>query len=269
MSMLSKEMTNRLTISRTVQSSFKVHGPTIVTALEPALLRAGLLAKVDISALLAFLDDSLEHDAIEVRAADLANAAELANDALVRQERAGALGAVRDKLLGARDLMTGAYGMSVAAAYDLSSALPETPPLLLQRGQNVALLLTERPLTATPRLLDLKLDLKKLGGEIAALCERLAAALVAVQREQRAAQATLERKNRAGEAWQHSYTAVTYVAYGLYLLAGRRDLADRIEPTERRRRGLPDEPQPDEPTQPGPASPGADPSAGSVPSPTG
>ena len=67
MSMLSKEMTNRLTISRTVQSSFKVHGPTVVAALEPALVRAGLLKKVDMTALLAFLDDYMERDAAEER----------------------------------------------------------------------------------------------------------------------------------------------------------------------------------------------------------
>lgn len=56
---------------------------------------------------------------------------------------------------------------------------------------------------------------------------------------------------------------MTYACYGLHLLAGRKDLADRIKPTARRRSGLSeadDQPQPfagkptsrSEPTQPTP-----------------
>ncbi len=46
---------------------------------------------------------------------------------------------------------------------------------------------------------------------------------------------------------------VTSAFYGLYLLADRRDLAERIEPTARRRAGLPepeDTPKPPAPTPP-------------------
>ena len=79
-----------------------------------------------------------------------------------------------------------------------------------------------------------------------------------MQTESREAQLSQERKAQAAAAWQNSYQGVTYAFYGLYLLAGRKDLADRIEPTARRRAGLPeveDDPQPIAPGEPDPNAP--------------
>ena len=60
----------------------------------------------------------------------------------------------------------------------------------------------------------------------------------------RGSAASLERKTRAAEAWQRTYQGVTSAFYGLYLLAGRKDLAERIEPTARRRAGIPEDGDP-------------------------
>ena len=97
-----------------------------------------------------------------------------------------------------------------------------------------------------------------LADELASRIESLAAALSDVQRESREAQLTLERKSQASASWENTYQGVTYAFYGLYLLAGRKDLADRIEPTARRRAGLPedgDQPQPASGDVPSPSDP--------------
>jgi hypothetical protein len=82
---------------------------------------------------------------------------------------------------------------------------------------------------------------KLLADDLAAGAAALQTALDATKREEREAQLTLEAKNRAAEAWQQTYQGVGSALYGLYLLAGRKDLAERVMPTARRRSGLPED----------------------------
>jgi hypothetical protein len=187
----------------------------------------------------------------ELAEADKAHALELSDDQAPRQRRDDVTLGVRDKLLSLRELLSGAYGAAVAASYHLSEALPENSQGLLVRGRSVAERLATVPFTAAPRHASLKLRAADLAGELGELVDDLEAALASVRKEEREAQLTLERRNRASETWQEIYLSVTHMAYGTYILAGRRDLAERIEPTQRRRAGIEEEPVP----APAPAPP--------------
>ena len=96
------------------------------------------------------------------------------------------------------------------------------------------------------------LKLPELADELSARLDGLEAALSSVRRAEREAQATLERKNRASEDWQRIYLGVTHLAYGAYILAERRELADRIEPTSRKRSGIEGPEPPPAPAPPAP-----------------
>lgn len=264
-SKLSKMAANRLAISATVTSSFQVHGNEIGSALHARLFPDGGVRSDTTLRMLEALSGCMERAASEVQAADLAHAAELLDDEAPRQQRDSAHVLLTSTLLGMRETMSALYGPAVAAAYGLAEALPSQTEQLLQRGRVVAGLLRKLPLSAKPLRATLSCKPSVLADELEPLIEALDAALAEVRRETREAQLTVERKAQAAETWQSTYQAVTSVFHGLFLLAGRRDLAERIEPTWRRRAGLPD---PSDPNIPAPPSDPDNPTLATPDSPT-
>ena len=252
----SKVASNRIAVADTVSASLRVHGPEVAVRLSEVLDPSGRTTPAQMEALLGQLGKVLDGAAAELAAADLAHVHELSDDEGPRERRDTATAQVRDKLLALRDLLTGAYGEAAARAYHVVESLPEQPQQLLQRGRSVEELLRKKPLKTPSRHASLKVRLPELADELSALLDPLEAALSAVRREEREAQATQERKNRASEDWQRAYLGVTHLAYGAYILADRRELADRIEPTSRKRSGIegPGDPAP-VPTDPAPTSP--------------
>ncbi|MFO0578387.1 MAG: hypothetical protein U1A78_30645 [Polyangia bacterium] len=253
----SRVAANRIAVTDVVASSLAVHGEEIAAALGERLALSGR-SKLDSKALLDALLAALQATSGELAASDQAHALELSDDEAPRQLRDGLTLTVRDKLLSLRELLSGAYGAAVAASYLLGEALPESSQALLARGRSVAERLATVPFTAAPRHASLKLRAADLAGELVELVDALEAAIGNVRTEEREAQLTLERRNRASEVWQEVYQGVTHMAYGAYILAGRRDLAERIEPTSRKRAGIGEEPAPVPSPSPGdsPGSPG-------------
>jgi hypothetical protein len=262
-SKLSKMAASRLAVSATVTSSASVHGPQIVQTLHPALFPKSPHKSEITQQFVDALGNLLDRAALEVQQADLAHAAELLDDAAPRQHRDDAQAELTMTLLGQREMLSALYGSQTASAYGLSESIPTFGAELLQRGRAVASLLRKTPIAAKPLRTGVTVKASALADELAPRIESLAAALSDVQRESREAQLTLERKSQAAASWENTYQGVTYAFYGLYLLAGRKDLADRIEPTARRRAGLPedgdqpqpaagDPPNPSEPTEPAP-----------------
>lgn len=257
-SKLSKLAASRLAVSATVTSSAVVHGPQVVAPLHAVLFPTGPAKPELTEKFLAALGDVLERAAKEVQDADLAHAAELLDDVEPRQLRDDAHAKLVATLLSLRETLAALYGPSTMAAYGLGEPLPELSTQLLQRGRAVESLLRKTAISARPLRAGVTLKASALSDELAPIVEALGKALDAVARESREAQLTLERKNQATEAWGQVYQGVTSAFYGLYLLAGRKDLADRIEPTARRRAGLAEE---DDVLKPladdGPAAPGS------------
>lgn len=254
---LSKMAANRLAVTTTVTSSASVHGAELAEALHKALFPSGR-EKVEItSKFLSALSSYLDRCAGVMQEADLAHSAELLDDEEPRQRRDGTLAALSETLLSQRDTVQGAFGAQVVRATGLDEALPSNPQQLLQRARAVAGQLRENGLPARALRPGTVVKAAALADELEGLVAKLAEALGDVQRETREAQLTLERKNLAATGWQDAYQAVSSSFYGLYLLAGRRDLADRIEPTARRRAGLPEEPDAPGNNNPAPSPPPA------------
>lgn len=246
-SKLSKMAASRLAVSSTVTSSVVVHGPQIVEPLHAVLFPKGSAKPELTEKLLVALGDALERAAKEVQDADLSHAAELLDDVEPRQLRDEAQAKLVATLLSLRETLAALYGPATMAAYGLSEPLPDLSTQLLQRGRAVESLLRKTAISARPLRAGVTVKASALADELAPIVEALDKSLDAVARESREAQLTQERKNQATEAWARVYQGVTSAFYGLYLLAGRKDLADRIEPTARRRAGLAeegDQPQP-------------------------
>jgi hypothetical protein len=171
-----------------------------------------------------------------------------ADDAAPRTGRDESGANVRARLIGLRDTLTGLYGPAILAEYGLNAETPTAPDLLLQRAASVEKLLRKRPIIETPRQPGVTLDLTALANAVKADAGRLQEKLGDVEREEREAQLTLTVKQEATAKWSTAYQGVADTITGLYEIAGRADLADRVRPTARRRAGLPE--PPDEPGSP-------------------
>lgn len=241
-SKLSKMAANRLAVTATVASSAQVHGAEVVTALHTALFPDGRERPELTRKFMEALGHLLARAATEVERTDLEHAIELLDDEEPRIRRDTTQSGLTTLILGHRDTITALYGAAVARDYGLPEALPTAPTPLLQRARSIVAQYRKRPLKAPPLRAGVTIKLGVLAAELDDAVAQFTDALGDVQRETREAQLTQESRNQATEAWTSVYAGVTHAFYGLYLLAGRRDLADRIEPTARRRAGLPEAP---------------------------
>jgi hypothetical protein len=238
MTHVSKMVADRISISGTVMSSLAVHGPEVAPRLEALLFPDGPPASVTVAGLLRGLHDLLARNREQLGAADLAHAAELADDEAPRAARDGGITALRATLSSLRVTLLNTFGPALLAAYGVPSALPEQPDLLLRTASLIESRLRTRPLTEAPRQLGISIDPVAIADSLKAQIEAITAAVAEVDRERREAQLTLEAKNTSLAAWDAVYPGVADTTTGLYELAGRQDLADVVRPTARRRAGL-------------------------------
>ena len=241
MSDVSKAVADRMRISRTVIASQEVHGPEVAEALGEVLFPDGPPEQVTVEVFLGALGKALSRAVDELSGADIAHAAELADDAEPREKRDAATIELREQLIGARSGLETVYGPAVVRAYGLAGQTPETSDLLIQYAATAAGLLETRPLTDKPKRPGIQVSIEELAIGIRKTAKDLSDALGAVKQEEREAQLTLKRKNHATTMWSARYQGVADVLTGLYELTEQAELAERVRPTARRRAGLPEE----------------------------
>lgn len=239
-SRLSKMAANRLAVTATVTSSAAVHGGEVADTLHALLFPEGPQRSELTHKFLRALGGALDRAALEVQEADLEHAAELLDDEEPRLRRDGAHAQLATVMLEHRRLLDSLYGEKLSGFYGLAAALPVQSAALMQRARAVVKQLRTQGISAQPLRPGLAVKATDLISELEHGTAALEAALSDVKREEREGQLTQQRKTAATTTWQNTYQGVTYAFYGLYLLAGRPDLAERIEPTIRRRSGIPD-----------------------------
>ncbi|MEO5729383.1 MAG: hypothetical protein ABIV93_20500 [Byssovorax sp.] len=245
-------VSDRVAVSRTVLSSLHVHGAEVSEALEKLLFPKGPPAHLTVERLLAALGQVLEQARSELMTADLANAAELADDEAPRAARDQAIADVRARLISIRGTLSAVFGSGILTTYGLGGETPDDVDLLAHRAASVASLLAERPIVEKPKQAGVTVDAAALAQSLQQPMKNLTAALGDVRREEREAQLTLKARNAALAVWNARYQGVADVATGLFELVERGDLADLVRPTARRRAGLAEQADL-------PASPAADP----------
>lgn len=241
MAEVSKVVSDRVAISRTLTSAIEVHGAEVATALEKALFPNGAPANCDVRVFLAALKAHAQRAADDVSGKDQAHAVELADDAAPRQARETARTALREGIIGIRSTLEGVYGASILSVYGLAGETPTDSDELLHMAATTEELLRSRPLTEKPLRIGITVDAKAIADDLQGRIAELRTALGDVRREEREAQVTREARNAALIAWNSSYQGAATVTTGLFELAGNSALAERVRPTARRRAGLPEE----------------------------
>lgn len=251
----SKQVSDRVAITRPVRHALHVHGPEIAPALEKLLFPAGAPQNLTILGLLSALENALARYASDLLDADQNHANELADDNGYRAGRDEKIAELRNYHSSLRDVVTRNYGQAVAVAYGLAVALPEDAQALLGIAKNSSTLLRSRPLTEAPKNKSLKIDPIAAADDLDEHRNALGTALEDVEREKREAQITQTAKDAQLAKWPVIYSGVADTAAALFVLAGRPDLAERVRPTARRRAGTPEEEDNAAPQGQAPAAP--------------
>lgn len=229
----SKQVTDRQKSSEVVQAT-RAHMEAVGEALA-ARIAPGAPEEVRgaVRVLGHYLVDWLGANTRAMVAADEANARELSDDAGHRERRDAAAARVAEILASLRDVVRVYFGESVLGQLTVPSALPTDPVVLCRTGLAVVNNLREFE-PPTPRLASMTF----VNAEWLGLFERplaeLSAALEAISGDRKENELALTEKQRAMTAYDEAFRGTTHALMGLFLAAGREDLAGRVRPSTRR-----------------------------------
>jgi hypothetical protein len=185
--------------------------------------------------LLDFLADALAHDADALDAAELAVVAERADDVEVRRNRDALAAALGARMVRVRSCVEDALGARALEAYGLSGETPRGPRAVASHAENVANLMRRAPFNVCAG--GVTLDSEGMAAAIEAQAAALSEALRAMDEEEHELANKLGLRAQALEAWADGYQGSADTLVGLLRLGGRKELAERVRPTCRRRRG--------------------------------
>ncbi|HVK69981.1 MAG TPA: hypothetical protein VM694_36255 [Polyangium sp.] len=235
---VSRLVSERIAITRTLTSAVTVHGNEVAAAIVKALFPDGAPPDFQVTVFLHALGALAQRSVDELSAANQAHATELADDGEPRATRDATKDELRARMIGIRSTLSGVYGATLLSAYGLSGETPSDAEHLIEAACTTERLLRNRPLTEAPKQEGVSVDRVALADSLKARVDALRTALGDVRREEREAQVTLQRRNAATAAWNGVYQGVADSLTGLFELAGKGELADRVRPTARRRAGL-------------------------------
>jgi hypothetical protein len=182
------------------------------------------------------LAGSLERSAEALSMRELEYTAEQADDGPIREARDAKVKHAVALLTRLRSTVEDALGPSALRTYGLHQETPRAPRTVLSHLQNVASLLRQKPTSVTTEL-GSTFETLAAAQALEAVHKELTALIGDEDREERELQDALTKRNRAQEVWSRAYQGVATTLEGLYLLAGWKELADRVRPTQRTLRG--------------------------------
>jgi hypothetical protein len=175
--------------------------------------------------------------------AEDAYVAEQADDVPARAARDEAAATLLPLAVHARARVADAFGADALEQYGLDGPTPRAPKALATHITSAIKLMREQAREGADPLgvaVSTAAIAEALDAPLAALNEALSATLL----EEREKEAALTARDRASERHGRAYRGVASLLAGLYAIADRDDLAERIRPTVRREAGL--EPTPPE-----------------------
>lgn len=236
MAKLGKEIENRITVSKKVVAAARTHGPGLAPALAAQAVQAQGPDDAPSAPAFAAMFESLAATLLfftkEMEKAALAHSAEQADDVAPRGARATAGEALLSLVVQLRATVETTLGSAGLRTYGLERETPRVPKALSSHVANVMKLLAQAPVTLTT---DLGTTFSS-AAALDALTTRKAQlddALNDVDREARELEDTLGKRNQAIDRWADAYQGVANTLTGLFRLAGRNDLAERVRPTSR------------------------------------
>lgn len=217
-----------------VVSSVQVHKTKVADILASTL--HGLSA-AQISQFLGALATALDAQTKALEQLEMAYVKEQADDDGYRQERDQATIEGQEALNNAAyRLRSIPHKQDLLKKYGIPTTQVDTPHQLANTLKHTGTLLCDAAETYTDAF-GQEVHPHALGKFLLQKAERLERGVEDVKREQRELQDALIERDRVLERWGDVYQGTASALEGLYRIAGLRELADRVRPTVRRRRG--------------------------------
>lgn len=255
MSKKSKQVENRIQWSEHVIVAAKTHRDQIADALAQRAANVQgsgtVITKEIVGAFLDFVVDDLKHSMTAMDDAEMRVVAERADDVGLREARDSAVSSLLAATVRVRSMVLDAQGNQGIDTYGLSGETPRLPRDLMSHANNVAKLMQEHPFHVTVD--GVTFDSAAMASTLSSKATLVDQMLGTMQREEQELVNELGKRHVAITAWGDVHQGVADTLTGLFRLAGRKDLSERVRPSSRTFSG--DEPPPAEPPKETP-SPG-------------
>lgn len=228
---MSRMVANRLRAARRVAQAAHTHADAVGARLDAEFAAVGIAAPPGADIIRAH-GHLIQRRADALEIADRAHDEELADDAAPRADRDNAIEAIATRLNEIRDVVGIVADATLQKRLGLTLQPSRlTPDELIQAAKTVA----DRLRTiALPERRGVRVDAHELADSLDAHSRELDAALAAVDRELREAEATLQTKHQAMSAYDKAFTGAAAALSALFNLADEPELARRVRPSTRR-----------------------------------
>lgn len=232
-----RQVENRIKNARSVIQSARSHGPAVAQSLtnRAAPLMAGEMNKDSVQQMFSLLASLLEAATTELDQAEEACVSEKADDVPIREQRDELAAALIGRMTRLRSVIVDRLGDGGLRTYGLTGATPRIPSEIASHANNVAQLFTNAPVNFSTD--GLSFDSTQLVPSLKAQAATLNETLAMLEREERELQDAIGRRDRVILSWTDSYQGVANTLTGLFRLAGRADLAEKVRPTARKASG--------------------------------
>ncbi len=231
----SKQVDNRLQSSGHVITAATTHRTEMAESLAARAIEPQgantLVTKEVILTVFDFLTDTLGQSAQSMDEAELRLVAEKADDVGLREDRDSKTASLLAACVRVRSMVIDALGPTALKTYGLTGDTPRIPTQLASHARTVVKLLQEAPFTVTVD--GVSFDSAAMASTLQAKAVAVEKTLTDAQREEQELGNELGKRDAAIDAWTERHQGVADTLVGLFRLAGRKDLSERVRPSAR------------------------------------
>ena len=231
----SKQVENRIESSQHVGIAAKTHRDQIADVLATRAVEVQgantLVTKAVWISVVDFLVDDLKHSVTVMDTAEMRVVSERSDDVGLRDARDTASTNLHAAAVRVRSMVLDALGPNGIATYGLSGETPRVTRDLTNHAYTVAKLMQENPFNVTVD--GVTFDSAAMATTLKAKADAAEKTLTDMQREEQELVNELGNRQTAIAGWVDVHQGVADTLTGLFRLAGRKDLAERVRPTTR------------------------------------
>ena len=235
MSKKSKQVEQRIQTSEYVMTAATTHRDQIAEALaNRAAVAQGantLITKTVAGALIDFLVADLKLNTTWLDAAEMRVVTERADDVGLRETRDAATSQLQVAAVRVRSMVLDALGPVGLSKYGLEGDTPRITRDLVVHAQSVVQLMTAHPFHVTVD--GVTFDSAALAANLQTKADAVEKSLADLQREEQELVNELGNRHNAIADWVDVHQGVADTLTGLFRLAGRKDLSERVRPSPR------------------------------------
>ncbi|HRI70368.1 MAG TPA: hypothetical protein PK156_39320 [Polyangium sp.] len=235
MSKKSKQVENRIQSSEHVITAAKTHRDQIAESLASRAAKAqgaNTVVTIEIaSAIIDFLIDDLKHSVSHMDEAEMRVVIERSDDVGLREARDSAVSSLLAATVRVRSMVLDALGNTGIETYGLSGETPRLPRDNMNHALTVAKLLQDQPFHVTVE--GVTFDSVAMAATLNTKAKAVETAIANIQREEQELVDELGKRHQAIVEWSDVHQGVADTLTGLFRLAGRKDLSERVRPTTR------------------------------------